>query len=225
LASNSLYERNINPFGKSWEEWAAVWYQWMASIPKNRNPCLDQSGTYASENQYDKNVWFLAGTFGNIKTVKRQCVIPKGKSILFPVLLKQDSFANDPDLVTEEQLINRAREATDRTRSLRVTINGMEVKNIEAWRARSPVFDLTFPIDNVYDVSPGPTRAVCDGFWVFIKPMQLGRYTIYFRGETLLCDETTIKVMKSARIYASVWPLIQSRSVFKTEVLYCLSVA
>jgi hypothetical protein len=224
LNSKFLYERDTNPFGKSWEEWAAVWYQWMANIPKNRNPCLDQSGTYASENQYDKNAWFLAGTFGNSKTIKRRCVIPKDKSIFFPVLLKQDSFANDTDLTSEDQLITRASEATDRTQSLRLAIDGVQVESVRNYRVRSQIFDLTFPKGNIYGIRAGPTRAVCDGYWVFLKPLSRGKHTIYFSGQTFMSDKTTIRIMKRTKIYASIWPLIRSCSVFKIDVLYFLTI-
>jgi hypothetical protein len=225
MTSKHLYERSVSVFGKSWEDWAAVWYQWMGSIPKDRNPCVDITGRYSSEQQYDENVWFLAGTFGNTKTVKRDCTMPRGKSVLFPVLLKQDSFVNDPDLVSEEQLTKRATEATDHTHSLEVIIDGEKVENVDTYRARSPVFDLTFPENNVYDVCPGLTKAVCDGFWIFIRPLELGKHTIYFKGETQLHDKVTLNIMKSTRIYASIWPIIEQDSMFKLDVLYHIRVA
>ena len=33
-----LYPRNINPFNRPWEEWAAVWCNWLFSIPRSNNP-------------------------------------------------------------------------------------------------------------------------------------------------------------------------------------------
>jgi hypothetical protein len=56
-----LYERNVHPFGISLEKWAARWCKWMLSIPKKKNPSIDETGKYCSMNQNDKNVWFLTG--------------------------------------------------------------------------------------------------------------------------------------------------------------------
>ena len=75
------YERNLHPFGKTWEKWATLWCNWMFSIPKKENPSLDETGKYCSINQNDENVWFLTGTFGNIVTVKRRCTLPVGKGL------------------------------------------------------------------------------------------------------------------------------------------------
>jgi hypothetical protein len=82
-----LYERNVHPFGKSWEEWAALWCNWMFSIPKKKNPSLDKTGKYCSMNQDDENVWLLTGTYGNIiAPIIRKCTIPAGKAISFQYL-------------------------------------------------------------------------------------------------------------------------------------------
>lgn len=117
-----LFNRNEIPFGIPWEKWASMWYEWMISIPKKENPCLDETGKYCSVNQTDKNVWFLAGTFGNIVPVKRKCSVPMQKAIFFPALVKEDSFAEDSDLKTEVELIGRSRDATDKVSHMEATI-------------------------------------------------------------------------------------------------------
>jgi hypothetical protein len=126
-----LYSRGEYPYGRSWETWTAVWSKWLFSIPKNKNPGLDKTGQFGSEKQSDKRVWFLAGTFGNQKAVKRRLTIPSGRSILFPILVKEDSFAEDHDLKTAEELIIRSKKATDRVQVLEATINGKKLKNLQ----------------------------------------------------------------------------------------------
>ena len=103
-----FYNRDEYPFSKSWESWAATWCRWMLSIPREKNPCIDKTGEFCSVDQNDKNVWFLAGTFGNVAAVKRRCRVPLGKALFFPLLVKEDSFAEDLDLNTEEDLTKRA---------------------------------------------------------------------------------------------------------------------
>ena len=165
----TLYERNLHPVGKSWEKWAAMWCNWL-SIPKKKNPAIDETGKYCSLNQTNENVWFLTGTFGNLVPVKRKCTIPPGKAIFFPILEKEDSFQEDQDLKTEEELKKRSTDATNRLIHVEATIDGQKVDRLENYRVQSEVFDLTFPEDNVYDLRPGLTRSVCDGYWLFIKP-------------------------------------------------------
>lgn len=112
----------------------------------------------------------MTDTFGNIIVPTRcKCTIPAGKAIFFPILVKEDS-----DLKTELELINRARDTTNRLIHLEATIDEEKMYQLESYLVQSEVFDLTFPEDNVYDVKPGLTRSVCDGYWLFIKPLHVG---------------------------------------------------
>jgi hypothetical protein len=220
-----LYQRNMHPFGKSWEKWAALWCNWMYSIPKRKNPSLDKIGKYCSMNQNDKNVWFLTGTFGNvIVPIKRKCTIPAGKAIFFPILVKEDSLEEDTDLKTELELIKRARDATNKLIQMEATIDGEKVDRLESYRVQSEVFDLVFPEDNVYDVKPGLTRSVCDGYWLFIKPLHVGKHYICFKGETSLKEAHTLAHLKSRKVYSPIQPYIVKYSIFKLEVSYELTI-
>ena len=76
-----------SPAGKTYAEWSALWWQWAVKRPKNAGPldgppsdpaycALDQSGP----------VWFLGtSSFGSPPTQPRQCNVPAGKFILFPL--------------------------------------------------------------------------------------------------------------------------------------------
>lgn len=202
----------------------AIWYRWMLSIPKNENPCLDLTGRYCSVNQNNKKVWFLAGTFGNTALVRRKCVVPMGRAIFFPLLVKEDSFKEDIDLKTGAELIKRSREATDQVLNMRATIDGENVEYIENYRVQSEVFKLRFPNDNVYDVAPGVTESVCDGYWLFLKPLDVGRHSIYFKGETFLAEIYTKSLMRKIDVYSVIRDHIESESTFRVEVLYDITI-
>ncbi len=219
-----LYKRNFHPFGKSWEKWAAMWCNWLLSIPRKKNPALDETGKYCSMNQINENVWFLTGTFGNIIPVKRDCTIPVGKAIFFPILEKEDSFQEDRDLKTEEELKKRSEDATNGLIHIEATIDGENVDRLENYRVQSEVFDLIFPEDNVYDIRPGLTRSVCDGYWLFIKPLQPGKHYVYFKGETSLDEAFTLTRLKSNEVYSPMWQHIKENSTFKLEVTYELTI-
>jgi hypothetical protein len=229
--SKLLFNRGENPYGIPWEKWASLWYVWMFSIPKKMNPCTDLTGKYCSVEQTHNNVWFLAGTFGNIIPVKRKCVVPVRKAIFFPVLVKEDSFTEDYDLREEHELRRRSKDATDRVLSMEVAIRDadytgefrLQTQEIQRYRVKSNVFDLVFPVDNVYDVEAGPTRSVCDGFWIFIRPLEIGKYFISFKGETFLANSFTKNKMKKTDVYAPCNEIID-KDLFRVEVSYELTV-
>jgi hypothetical protein len=210
----------------------------MISIPKNENPCLDVTGKCASVNQRNKDVWFLAGTFGNTVPVKRKCTVPSGRAILFPVLIKEDSFVEDSDLKTEAELSKRASDATDKVLHMEASIDGIPVLHMEAstdgmtemlanlrgYRVQSEVINLEFQRDNVYNIPPGVTRSVNDGFWLFVRPLEVGKHVILFLGETRLTDAYTKDRMMGLEVYAPLKDHVTKQKTFKLEVLYELSI-
>ena len=165
-------------------------------------------------------MWFLAGTFGNVTQVTRTCNIPNGKALFFPILEKEDSFAEDNDVASESELSMRAREFMDRVKSLELYIDGvlMNLKNI--YRVCSVFFDLDFPLDAVYNVKPGLTRAICDGYWVFVKPLSPGKHTIQFAGEVeMISDYTVTNQFLDDPLYRPIKELIKNNS-FRVDILY-----
>jgi len=220
-----MYLRNSEPYGKSWENWAADWCNWLLSIPRDKNPANDESGINCSQNQVDENVWFLAGTFGNYIPVRRKCTIPEPKALLFPIANKEDSFAEDIDIKEEELLSRRARTSMDRLIELQLTVDGKRVLNLKKYRVLSVFFNLTFPEDNIYNVNPGLTRSVCDGYWAFLKPLPIGYHEITFSAEIFLPkdDPVTIQI-KNCPIHGSVTKEKNRNSIFKIGVTYELTI-
>ena len=74
---------NSNEFGNTYGEWSARWFQWLLSIPADKNPAFDDTGKNCKEGQTGQ-VWFLAGTFGG--KAERTCTIPRGQDLFFPVV-------------------------------------------------------------------------------------------------------------------------------------------
>ena len=62
----------------------------------------------------------------------------------------------------------------------------LDAQRIESQRVLTPVFDLVFPENNVYDVRAGKTRSVCDGYWIFLKRLSIGQHSIEFTGEAMV---------------------------------------
>jgi hypothetical protein len=220
-----LYSRESKPFGKSWEEWAALWCKWLLSLPKDVNPSLDETGENCSQNQQNPNVWFLAGSFGNLAPVIRFCSMPKRMAILFPILEKEDSFAEDIDLKTETELRFRAKKFMDRVRKLQLVIDGIKLQGLYKYRLQSSVFDLNFPTNCVYDVQPGFTRAVCDGYWVFLRPLSKGQHEIHFSGEVaMISDDTVTDQFRNDPLYAHIKEHIDRNVSFVLDITYHITI-
>jgi hypothetical protein len=92
-ANNSqiaVFSADSKPYGLTYGEWTAKWWQWGYSIPKNINPAYDDTGKNCAQKQ-NGPVWFLAATYGH--SVNRICNTPAGKAILFLILNSECSFA------------------------------------------------------------------------------------------------------------------------------------
>ena len=189
------------------------WCKWFYSISKDTHPAITGN---TDINQTDP--WFLVGSFGNIKLIKRKCVIPYGKSIFFPVLSKEDSFAEDTDLKTESELVERCNTHMDSIISMDVIVDNVKIK---PQRMCSDVFDLVYPLNNVYDVPAGKTRSVVDGYWVLLK-LPVGSHEIHFTG---ICTSETavIKQERQMEVFKEIWPVIED-NMFCLNILYDLKV-
>jgi len=98
------------------------------------------------------------------------------------------------------------------------------IENLESYRLLSEVFDLNFPEDNVYGVKPGLTRSVCDGYWLFVKLLDIGNHSIKFKGETLLVDDPVKEQLTGDQAYKKIWRHINKKSSFRLDISYELEI-
>ena len=115
--------------------------------------------------------------------------IPSGVSILIPPLNSECSTAEFPDLTTEEELRECAKSFQDQTTQLDFVLDGKRFEGLENNRIVSPLFNVTFPEDNLFGAPAGITNAVSDGNWVFLKPLSKGEHELAAKGVSL--DVTT----------------------------------
>jgi hypothetical protein len=64
---------------------------------------------------------------------------------------------------------------------LELTIDGVNIQDLEKYRAQSPLFNLTFSNGNLGGVAPGPSQGVADGFCAILPPLTPGIHTIHFK--------------------------------------------
>jgi hypothetical protein len=176
----AIFPANSKPYGVTYGEWTAKWWQWGYSISKDINPAYDDTGKNCAQKQYGP-VWFLAGTYGH--PVNRKCDIPAGKAVLFPILNSECSFAEFPKLKSLSELRTCAKTIQDQVSSLKASVDGIPIPSLQEYRIQSPPFNFTLPQDNILGLPANvTTQAIADGNWVFLKPLFPGSHKITFRG-------------------------------------------
>jgi hypothetical protein len=63
-----------------------------------------------------------------------------------------------------------------------IIVDGIKIEDLDKYRFQSPLFDLTFPENNIAGLMPQTSKAVSDGFWVLLEPLSPGRHDIHFKG-------------------------------------------
>jgi hypothetical protein len=177
-----VFSLDSYPYGHSYAEWTARWWQWALSIPLENNPISDDINRYYELNQSGP-VWFLAGTQGGI--VKRKCNIPAKKSILFPILNYGATLADEPSVKSEAELISLAKKEMDVITNLDVAVDSNRLINLQKYRVLSPIFDVVLPVNSLFGGAPGKTCGISDGYWLFLKPLTVGSHKIESFGSCL----------------------------------------
>lgn len=175
-----LFDSNAIPYNTTIPEWTAKWWKWAYSFSGfYNNPLLDPNGTSVMKFQPDDEpVFFLSGAYNSV--ANRTISIPSGKAVLFPVLNAEISFSDFPNAKGEDDL----KKALDTDLSA-ATYVGAELNGISLpyQRIKADLFDLSVANDNIFNVRSGITQAVADGYWIFLKPLPVGEYTIHVKGE------------------------------------------
>jgi hypothetical protein len=174
-----VFKTNSKAYGESYVKWTEKWWQWAFSIPKDQNPITDKTGENCGKGQGGP-VWYLAGTTGDASDAQRRCVIPRRKSILFPIVVSQFSRFEKPNMSIRE-LIRYTAKDIDQTSFLEAIVDDISLTNLLKYRIRS-YFNLDPVVGNIWDIQPGRTMAASDGFWVFLKPLSEGKHSIKFQG-------------------------------------------
>lgn len=171
----SIFPIESSPYGLTYGEWSARWWQWLLSIPRSKSPAFDRSGDNANVNQSDPNVFFLCQTIDSIKedrtTQDRAIAMRAGISVFMPIINWVSVLHVDGQ--TDDELVSVAKKRMDVVSELKAVINGVTIKEgLERYRVRSPFFDVVVPEDNIFGLYPGLRHFVSEGYWIFIKSLE-----------------------------------------------------
>jgi hypothetical protein len=199
-AGNKLgvYTSDAKPYGLTYGQWTAKWWTWLISIPSSNSPATDSSGADCAQKQSGP-VWFLAGS--TTGKAERTCIIPGGKAMLFAIIDAECSYAEFPNIKTVSDLRNCAVSQENQVTHLETTVDGVSLKNSQMPRVQSPLFDFTFPANNIFGAPTGPSQSVADGYYVFLQPLSPGKHDISFKGSSVQFTTTGTNTVAQDIIY------------------------
>jgi hypothetical protein len=182
ITKERMFARNEKPFGDSWEQWTTKWWQWLLSISKDVNPALDTTGEVFSLATQDRNskVIFLPGNLGGSSV--RTYVLPLGKALLIPIINFTTSYSEEPNLKSEPDLVERAKKDIDDIVERFAEVDGWPIYNLGEYRVHAPPFKIFVVANNIFNIPPGDTTAVSDGYWIFLRPLNTGTHEIHTIG-------------------------------------------
>lgn len=177
-----VFPPQSQPFGKSYGEWSALWWQQALAVDAGRHPNPFDQGLVPC-NLGTSNVRFLVGTTGG--DAYRACAIPAGKAILLP-LINGECSRIEGNGTTEAELRACARAQADNFGELHARVDGRRIPDLARFRFASPLFSFRSVSGNPFAVPatpPGqPSPSVADGYWVMLEPLRPGLHTIKFGG-------------------------------------------
>jgi hypothetical protein len=177
-----VFPPQAHAFGASLGEWQARWFKWFIEIPAPSNPLFDETGALCGVNQSGP-VWFTAPV-ARSGTTTRACTIPTGKGLFVLGVGNECSNVEPPPFfgATDAELRTCAAEGFEVAWGdavVSITVDGVEVPDLDAYRTQTPLFTYTLPEDNLYGVPPGTTAtAVSDGNAVIVKPLPPGEHRV-----------------------------------------------
>jgi hypothetical protein len=132
---------------------------------------MDKSGRLGGQCQDIPGVYFLCQTFESVPSVPhRRLNIPYASSIFMPLINWISVLGGEEK--NEKDLKKLARKMIDEVAQVKLLVNNKPVPfNLLDFRAQSPVFNIVLPSDNIFDLDPGATSIIVDGFWIFFQPL------------------------------------------------------
>ena len=171
-----------SPYGSTYAEWSARWWQWALAIPAASNPLNDGSDCLHGAEGQSGSVWFLGGAIDVSTNTERNCSVPVGKALFFPVINVECSTVEAPPFYGADADALRTCADGFAFAGVYAEIDGIAVRNVERYLVQSPVFDFTLPQNNVLGLAAGTGSSVSNGIYLLLPPLSAGEHVIRFGG-------------------------------------------
>jgi len=189
-----FYSKGESPFGISYGDWVAKYWNWDLSIPldpKTNNLLgLNENGCMVHR---ENSMVMLADTAaGGIWNQK--CTISHNAGILIPIWTGEcDQGTKGFETASEKQISDCARSYDLGKVKGQVKVDGIPVATLDALDYKTNImnnvtevytkqFNATTPINSHFIVERyGTFPGVAHGWFVFLKPLQPGNHTVYYQ--------------------------------------------
>jgi hypothetical protein len=170
------------PYGMTYGQWSAAWWQWAFSIPSSTNPLFTDGAVDCSYAQSGR-VWFLVGVLNVSGHAERSCSIPSGTALFLPIINVECSTLEPPPFFGSNEAELRACAHSFGFTNLTAEIDGHPLEDLASYTADSPLYEFTVPDDNILGVPGGSEGlSVANGVYLFLAPLSLGEHTLHFGG-------------------------------------------
>lgn len=190
--SSSIYAENQNdplfmpdssPYGKPYKYWAQKWWEWNLAFNSSSHPNNNYTDEKCALGQSaDSPVWFLVQPWPEPNVpFERTCTIPHGKAIITATQAGDCNYGNLATK-TDESLIDCATIGNDNTQIDFVTVDNKTYEKYEIGnRVLSDFFNISIKDDNIMEYpNIGTWRAVVDGYYIFLKPLDPGKHVLSY---------------------------------------------
>jgi hypothetical protein len=185
-ANSRVYPTTAKPFGKTYAQWSAAWWQWALALPVEGHPFIEPSFDCNSANNGQSGpAWFLALSLSSLEEplLERSCTIPADTAVFIGLANAECSDLEGLG-TTEEEQRDCANFFANHVvmSSLFCTIDGQAVANLRSFRFVSSQFTFSAPTPWFFGDTGGTGTAVSDGYFLMLKPLSSGTHTLSCSG-------------------------------------------
>ena len=196
-----IYPVNSNPYGIPYSEWSQKWWQWILSIPINKNPNYENPDkiNWLINQDLDSDVLFLFQRntdYPSIETGNNWTLeIPKDKAIFTQISSGIYDYGDRQTNPTLDQTIrseidNELKKviSSNNNAFIKVMLDGNVIfyigptdeSNKLKYRTQTGFFNISLPENNMWDEIPGTYRAFAEGYYLMLKPLSTGLHQLHY---------------------------------------------
>ncbi len=189
-----------NWYGKTYGEWGVEWWKWASALRADAtHPLFDDYKVKCYLGQ-DGDVWFLGGTYAESGVAARECDVPAGKALFFPIVnvICSEFTGDDPETLLECAANPTVPPGFEfQMNPLSASIDGQDVGNLEDYYALSEETFTLGPLlkPNIFDAAKNAVgQGATSGYYLLLPPLSVGEHVIAFAGEIVVLDPDGVPV-------------------------------
>jgi hypothetical protein len=166
----------------------------------DKNPSVDKIGINCSQGQ-NGPLFFLISSFDG-SLVNRECVVPKGKPLFFPILNSSVHLSNIR-LLDRMKVKKCAKTFHDMAKGIKASLDG---KPLPVTKIVTGIFNFTLPGNNIFGTgAPMESHSVSNGHFSGVDSLTPGTHILKFSGSTEPTS-TSLNDFRQENVYKIIVP-------------------